>query len=254
MISVIIPAYEKTNEVLTCINSLRAYADNPYETIVQDDSSPSVNLCAVIPPEVASTERNETNQGFAGNCNRGATRAHLPILLFLNQDVFAVEQFSRGWDTAIIRAFDNPQVGAVGARLLFPDGAVQSAGGHVDGACQPVHRCLGWRNLNHPDIAEPRDVTWATGAALAVRKDVFERLGGFDTRYERGYWEDCDLCWRIREAGYTIRYEPRATFVHVVGTTGGSPFFVQNARRFKAQWVDTGKVQPEVWGVSARYW
>ena len=253
MISVIIPGYEKAVEVLTCLNSLRAYADRPAEYLVQDDASPSVNLCAVVPPEVASTERNPVNLGFAGNCNAGAARAHLPILLFINQDVFAVEQFSKGWDTAIVRAFDDPQVGIVGARLLFPDASVQSVGGVFDGASQPVHRCLGWRNLTHPEIAEPRDVTWVTGAALAIRKSLFETLGGFDTSY-RMYFEDADLCLRAREAGWKVRYEPRATFVHPVGSTGGSPHFLKNAQLFKSRWVDTGKVTPDVHSVTVRYW
>jgi O-antigen biosynthesis protein len=253
VISVIIPSYDNAVETLTCINSLRTFSDNPFECLVQDDASPHVNLCAVVPPEVASTERNAVNLGFAANCNAGAARAHLPILMFVNQDVFAVEQFSKGWDTAIKRAFDDPAVGIVGARLLFPDAAVQSVGGVIDGALQPVHRCLGWRNLNHPDISEAHDVTWVTGAALAIRKSVFEALGGFDTTY-RMYWEDVDLCLRAREAGWKIRYTPAATFVHPVGTTGGSPSFFSSAQLFKSRWVDTGRIKSEISSVNVRYW
>jgi O-antigen biosynthesis protein len=254
MISVVIPAFDNAVETLTCINSLRTFSDNPFECLVQDDASPHVNLCAVVPPEIASTERNAVNLGFAGNCNAGAARAHLPILMFVNQDVFAVEQFSKGWDTAIKRAFDDPTVGIVGARLLFPDAAVQSVGGVIDGALQPVHRCLGWRNLNHPDISEAHDVTWVTGAALAIRKSVFEALGGFDTVYERGYFEDADLCLRAREAGWKVRYTPACTLVHPVGTTGGSPNFLHNALTFKARWADTGRIAPDVHSVQVRYW
>jgi O-antigen biosynthesis protein len=254
MISVIIPAYDHPVEVLTCINSLRAYSGHPFELLVQDDASPHVNLCAVVPPEVASTERNPVNLGFAGNCNAGAARAHLPILLFCNQDVFAVEQFSQGWYSAIVRAFDDPKVGIVGARLLFPDGAIQSVGGVIDGALQPVHRCLGWRNLQHPDIAEPRDVSWVTGAALAIRRELFEALGGFDLAYSPSYFEDVDLCLRARELGWKVRYTPAATLVHPVGSTGGSPHFLRSAQTFKARWADTGRIVPDVYSVGVRYW
>jgi O-antigen biosynthesis protein len=253
MISVIIPAYDHPVEVLTCINSLRAYSGHPFELLVQDDASPHVNLCAVVPPEVASTERNPVNLGFAGNCNEGAKRAHLPILLFCNQDVFAVEQFSQGWYSAIVRAFDDPKVGAVACRTLFPDGSIQSAGGLFDAACSPYHRCLGWKNLAHPDIAEPRDVSWATGAALAIRQSVFEQIGGFDTNY-RMYFEDVSACLTIRELGYTIRYEPKATLVHPAGSTGGSPHFMHSAQTFRSQWVDTGKITPDTSAHVVRYW
>lgn len=253
MISVVIPAYQNAIEVMTCLNSLRAYADRAHQYIVQDDCSPSVNFCAVVPPEIADVERNERNLGFAGNVNRGVARAVCQYVALVNQDVFAVEQFSKGWDTAILKAFDDPGVAIVGPRLLFHDGAIQSVGGTVDGARQPVHRCLGWRNLNHPDITEARDVTWVTGAFLVIRRSVFEALGGLDTSYKM-YWEDVDLCLRVREAGWKIRYTPGATFVHPAGTTGGSPHFLASAQLFKSRWVDTGKIEPETSSVTVRYW
>lgn len=254
MISVVIPAYQNAVEVLTCLNSLRAYSGRPFQCLVQDDCSPSVNFMAVVPPEVADVERNPVNLGFAGNCNAGAARAKLPFIAFVNQDVFAVEGYSNDWYTAIVRAFDDPQVGIVGPRLLFPDGAVQSVGGMIDGARQPVHRCLGWRELRHPDIAEPRDVSWVTGAFLVIRREVFDALGGFDLVYSPSYFEDADLCLRAREAGWKVRYTPAATFVHPVGTTGGSPYFLRSARTFKERWADSGRIEPETAAVNARYW
>lgn len=253
MISVVIPAYQNAIEVMTCLNSLRAYADRAHQYLVQDDCSPSVNFCAVVPPEIADTERNPINLGFAGNVNAGVRRAVCQYVAMVNQNVFAVEQFSRGWDTAILQAFADPAVGIVAPRLLFQDGAIQSVGGIVDGARQPVHRCLGWRNLAHPDISEPRDVTWATGAFLVIRRSIFEALGGLDTAY-RMYWEDADLCFRVREAGWKIRYTPAATFVHQAGSTGGSPHFLASAQLFKSRWVDTGRIEPETSAVTIRYW
>jgi O-antigen biosynthesis protein len=254
MITVIIPSYDNVVETLTCINSLRMFSDNPYETLVQDDASPHVNLCAVVPPEIASTERNPVNLGFAGTVNAAFRRASkLPFVMLVNQDVFGVEQFSRGWDTAIKQAFSDPKVGAVACRLLFEDGSIQSVGGEFDAGCAPYHRCIGYKNLNHPDIAMPRDVSWATGAALAFRREVFEQIGGLDEAY-RMYFEDVAACLKVRELGYTIRYTPGATFVHPAGSTGGSPHFLKSTRTFKTQWVDTGKITPDVGAVKVRYW
>lgn len=252
MISVIIPAYNDVLSTLRAVNSLRAYSSRPVECLIQDDASPEREFKPYIPHEVASVERNADNLGFAGNCNAAATRAHLPILLFANQDVWAAG-VSDGWNTALVRAFRDPTVGVVAPRLLFPDGSLQSAGGVFDAVCQPVHRCLGWKNLDHREIAEARDVTWATGAALAIRASLFRQLGGFDEGY-RMYFEDVDLCLRVREAGFRIRYDPSITLIHQVGSTGGSLHFAASARQFKEKWVDSGKVKPEVFSVTVRYW
>lgn len=266
---VIIPAYERIADVLLCLNSLRAlqYAPRHYygefnsvpehrvAYHIQDDASPSVNFEPLIPREIASCTRNTQNLGFAGNCNLGgfeAIQQYQPdILLFCNQDVYATNERSRGWDAALLAAFDDPGVGIVAPRLLFPTGQIQSVGGVFDTYGQPVHRCLNWTNPRALDTAE--DVMWATGAALAVRVGLFAQLGGFDEGY-RMYFEDVDLCLRAREAGFRVRYTPACTLMHRVGSTGGSPHFAASARRFKAQWVDSGKVKPGTLQPTGRYW
>lgn len=256
-LAVIIPAYEKVADVLVCLNSLRALASDARVIgwHVQDDGSPSVNFPLVIPREVASCTRNERNLGFAGNCNLGvydALEHYKPdVLFFVNQDVYATTEWSRGWDTALLSAFDDPLVGIVAPRLLFPNGAIQSVGGAFDALAQPVHRCLGWTNPHACD--DPEDVEWATGAALAVRTNLFMQLGGFDESY-RMYFEDVSLCIRAREAGKLVRYEPRCTLVHTVGSTGGSPHFQASARRFKQEFVDSGRVKPGILQSVARFW
>lgn len=258
-LAVIIPAYNHVADVLTALNSLRALrACDDTVFHVQDDASPDANFPALIPPEVASVARNARNVGFAANCNAGAAQVlderAADVLLFCNQDVFAVPEWSQGWDTALLNAFADPTVGIVGARLLFPDGSVQNAGGVFDQFAQPVHRCLGWSNPRVGAPSEAADVDWTTGAALAVRADLFMRMGGFDERYARGYFEDADLCMRVQQVGARVRFTPDCTLIHRVGSTGGSPYFGQNARRFKAQWVDSGIVKAGRMTPTARYW
>lgn len=257
-LAVVIPAYEKVADVLTCVNSLRYYADGDVDIHVQDDASPSVDFRAVVPPCAASVERNEVNGGFAVNANAGiraAIRRYAPdVVVLTNQDISAVEGWSQGWNTALLNAFAGEQVGIVAPRLLFPDGAVQSAGGTWDALAQPVHRCFGWSNPNAEDCATAQDVPWATGAVLAIQVSLFDHLHGFDERYVRGYWEDVDLCMRAVDVGARIRYEPACTLVHRVGSTGGSAHFLQNALRFKQQWVDSGKVKPGTLRPVRRYW
>lgn len=257
-LAVIIPAYNHLPEIMHALNSLRALRTGDVAFHVQDDCSPEVSLPLCVPQEVASIGRNEANLGFAANANAGAWNAmelYQPdVLFFVNQDVYGVGEWSHGWDAALLAAFDDESVGVVGAQLLFPNGSIQNAGGEFDQLAQPVHRCLGWTNPRHPECNMRQEVEWTTGAALAIRANLFAELNGFDESYERGYFEDVDLCLRVRVAGYKVLYEPACTFIHPAGSTGGSPNFAQNARRFKAQWVDSGKVKAGRLMPTFRYW
>lgn len=255
-ISVVIPAYRNLQDVLTCLNSLQATASDfrAIQWIIQDDASPEIDFRLLIPPYVASVERNEVNKGFGGNCNAGAARAAGDIIVFCNQDIVADGNLSRGWDTVISAAFEDASVGIVGARLLFPDGKVQSAGGIFDAGCAPVHRCLGYSDLTNWEVNTPETVAWATGAFLAIRRELFQAVGRFDERYGQGYFEDVALCLKVRELGYKTWYEPRVSFVHKVGSTGGSPHFYQNAQLFRKEWVITNKIKPDLPVATVRYW
>lgn len=240
-LSVIIPAYNRPSELIDCINSLGAAGVCNNELIVQDDASPDFDLRKFVG---LWTERNAVNLGFAGNANAAAKRATNDVLLFCNQDVYATPERSQSWDAALLAAFDNPQVGIVGARLLFKNDAIQSAGGLFDATGLPYHRCLGYSNPDYEEVAVAREVDWVTGAALAIRRDLFERVGGFDERYVKGYFEDVDICMRVRALGFKVWYEPRCTLYHdKVGSSGGNPAnFAANALRFKVAWVDVNKV------------
>jgi GT2 family glycosyltransferase len=251
-LSVIIPAYNHLPDVMACLNSLRAFAQTGVEYLVQDDASPDYFGPAVIPPEIAACQRNAVNLGFGGNCNAGAARASGDVLMFINQDVYAVPDWSQGWDSAILSAFADRHIGIVGARLLFPDGGIQNAGGEIDGKCQPYHIGLGYSNPHHEEVSTPRPVSWTTGAALAIRRDLFEQASGFDPIYERGYFEDVDVCLKVRDLGFTVWYEPRCTLIHKVGQSGGNPHFMRNAYRFRERWANV--IEPDCHLIKERFW
>ena len=261
-LSVVIPAYNALEDVLTCLQSLQAFASRQVdiEFIVADDASPDVKYANLLPPCAAKVVTREVNGGFAVNANTGASFAEGDVILFCNQDIFAVaadaynRPLSVNWDITLMQAFDNPQVGIVGAKLLFPDGRIQSAGGSYDAHCQPFHRCLGYANHVYAECNTPEAVSWVTGAALAIRKPLFTAVGGFDEGYVRGYFEDVAICERAKECGATVWYEPRFQLVHKVGTTGGNPLFMQNAMRFHEQWVKSGKVKPDTHAIKANWW
>lgn len=252
-ISVIIPAYENLNEVLTCLNSLRATSQEfDVEYIVSDDSV-KIDMSSLIPPEVARVVKTSGKFGFAGNCNFGATHATGDILFFVNQDIVVPPGEHACWQSGIAEALHFKQIGLWAPMLLFPDGRVQSGGGFFDGHSQPNHYALGWSNPDSPRLIR-RPVTWTTGAAMAVRMQDFVALDGFDASYVGGYFEDVDLCLRIRRAGMDIAFDPGVRMIHHVGTSGGSPYFMQNAQLFKERWANDPLTKPETVSVYQGWW
>jgi GT2 family glycosyltransferase len=148
---------------------------------------------------------------FASMNNMGARHASGEVLVFLNDDVLPLDE---RWLAALAAQAVRPEVGVVGARLVYPGGAIQHAGmavGIGDGTGHPQRDTFGagywnWWNLT-------REVSAVTGACMAVRRAVFEQLGGFDTRFPVNY-NDADLCLRAREAGYQVIYEAAALLRH----------------------------------------
>jgi GT2 family glycosyltransferase len=249
-LSVIIPAYNQLDTVMRCIASVMRTTDQRYtEALVQDDASPDINLPSLIGP---ACQRNTKNLGFPGNCNAGAARATGDILLFLNQDVTITQP---GWDTRLREWFAIlPKMAIAGPTLLFPNGRVQSVGGAFDSKGQPYHVALGAQNPDWEPINTPRRVGWVTGAALAIRIEVWQALQGFDTVYGRGYFEDVDLCVRAQVSGFDVWHLPGIRMWHQVGSTGGNSQIMANAQVFKTRWVDTGVIEPDTHFVKERFW
>ncbi|MBV9747965.1 MAG: glycosyltransferase, partial [Acetobacteraceae bacterium] len=154
------------------------------------------------------------NLGYAAACNAGARVATAPLLLLLNSDVIPA---GPGWLGPLMAPFARSSVAAAGPKLLFDDGSIQHAGlffeRDEDGIWfnRHYHKGMprGWA-----DAAASRRVPGVTGAALLVRRALFERLGGVCEDYIIGDYEDSDLCLRIREAGGTILYVPEAELFH----------------------------------------
>ena len=229
------------------------------EIIVQDDASDNFNAAELIGPP-ASIAVNKCNFGFAGNCNAGAMRASGDVLLFLNQDTKARED----WFEPLMEMFDNPKVGIVGPKLLFAnnyfgqngktnqESSIQSCGGLYDGGKGPYHRYLGWAADDWRVNSRTR-VSWTTGAALAVRRELFYKVGGFDIAYERGYFEDVDLCEKVKAEGHEVWYCPNSIFEQSVASTGGIPahIFKANSLRFHERWND--KITPDTTAIHVNY-
>ena len=148
---------------------------------------------------------------FAAMNNLGAAAADGDVLLFLNDDVVPGRP---GWIDHLLAHLQRPEIGIVGAKLVYRSGAIQHAGivvGMADGAGHPGRRTFQndlWRWLNYT-----RDVSAVTGACMGIRRAVFAELGGFDSNFAFNY-NDVDLCLRARQAGYRVICEPHAVLKH----------------------------------------
>jgi glycosyltransferase involved in cell wall biosynthesis len=183
--------------------------------------------------------RNAQNLGFIGACNAGAELAAGEFVVFLNNDTTV----SPGWLDALLDTFvRHPDTGLAGSKLVYPDGRLQEAGGIVfaDGS--------GWNYGRFEDPAHPRfnfvrEVDYCSGASIALRRDLFLQLGGFDSHYAPAYYEDTDLAMRIRAAGLKVRYQPASVVVHHEGISSGTDlrtgvkaYQVSNHRKFLERW------------------
>ena len=155
------------------------------------------------------------NYGFAAACNAGATLATGRLLLPLNSDVVPA---MRGWLGPLVGAIDaSKRIGAVGAKLLYDDDSLQHAGLYfaqdADGAWHNHHFHKGYPR-DYPEANRARLVPGVTGAAMLLRRDAFQEVGGFTEDYIIGDYEDSDLCLKLRNAGFDIWYEPAAELYH----------------------------------------
>lgn len=219
IVSVVIPVYGHWEYTRRCLESIElSRTATPFEVIVVDDSSPDDSADRVAQCPGVRLVRTPRNLGFIGACNLGARHARGEFVMFLNNDT----EVRHGWlDQLVTVLEDHDDVGLVGSKLVYPDGRLQESGGIIwaDGT--------GWnygRNqpADRPWFQTVRDVDYCSGAALLVRRELFERIGGFDSRYAPAYYEDTDLAFAVRAEGFRTVVQPASEVVHHEGVSNGT--------------------------------
>lgn len=214
--SVIIPVWNGRPHLHACLDALLAQEPAGFEVIAVDNASAdgSGDLIEGRYPGVRLI-RNSDNLGFAGACNVGLRAAAGQVLVLLNQDT----QVFEGWLDALVSACQEPRIGVVGCKAFYPDReTIQHAGGRIEWPLgMSAH--LGSRQPDAEEWDRGRAVDYVSGAAMAFRRDVLDRVGMLDERFWPGYYEDADLCFRVREAGYEVWYTPDARLIHNESTT-----------------------------------
>lgn len=242
----LIPVYGELGTTWSCLRSLAEVpSGKSIEVIVANDRSPDRTSEMLARVRGIRTVENPENLGFLRTCNRAAREARGRYLCLLNNDT----RVTPGWLSPMVESFELfPRAGLVGAKLLFGDGRLQEAGGTVfrDGTTSHYGRR---KDPARPEYSFARRVDYCSAACALIPKALWEELGGFDEYYAPAYYEDTDLAFRVRRAGYEVIYQPATTVVHFEGLTHGkvkskgagkspSKHLTENREKFFERWSE----------------
>jgi len=193
-----------------CIDSILQNTEGDFEIIVVDNDSQdgTVKYLKSLSDKQIRVIFNKENTGFARGNNQGAKRAIGDILVFLNNDT----EVTRGWLLPLQNTLASKEISIAGPKLLYPDGKIQHAGVAFTDKGMPRHIYRRF-DSNFPPANRKKEYQAVTGACLAIKKEIFDRVGGFDEKYINGL-EDVDLCFKVRKSGFRVMYCPKSVVVH----------------------------------------
>lgn len=228
IISIIIPVYNNLQYTIMCLNAVEAHtSDNiDFQVVIVDDFSTDAieQILLTIAPDGLKKRlfmlRNKENLGYAKSVTEGIKKAAGNIILLLNNDIIV----TKGWIEALLSSLDKQDGDIIGSKLLYPNGAIQHAGGvfcydKMQSAANPYHIYRGFHS-NFIGVNKQRHFKWVTFACVMLTRRLFEDIGGFDNKFRNGC-EDVDFCIRAVEKGYSVLYEPGSVSYHLeCGTRG----------------------------------
>jgi GT2 family glycosyltransferase len=239
-VSVIVPTRDRAELLAQVLAGLFAATDYPdLEVVVVDNDSREPATHALFAAHADDARLRVLPVpgafNFSDLSNRGAVAATGAVLLFLNNDVEIVEP---GWLAEMVSLVLDPSVGAVGAKLLYPDGTLQHGGIVLGVGGVAGHSHLGLPGDEPGYFARmvlTQEVSAVTGACLAVRTEAFAEVGGFDAEHLAVAFNDVDLCLRLRAAGYRNVWTPHARLVHHESKSRGPEDTPEKRARFEAE-------------------
>lgn len=242
-VSAVVVNYKAGRVIGDCLKSLRSEG---VADIVVADNSPSPDAQSVV-GDLAEWFPTGGNYGLGGGTNRGASRTTGEYLLCVNPDV-TVEP---GAVKAMVDVLDgDPGVAIVGPLLENPDGTVYPSPRVFPGLLDSIgHAVIGLVKPDNPftrrykliDIdhgVSSADVDWVSGACFLMRRSAWDALGGFDESYFM-YAEDMDLCWRAKQAGWRVAFEPSARVVHIQGHSTAQAAYRMIVQHHRSLWKFT---------------
>ncbi|MFH1196288.1 MAG: glycoside hydrolase family 99-like domain-containing protein [bacterium] len=240
-VSIVIPVFNQLDYTRKCIDCIFKNTKPGFELIIVDNGSTdgTFEYLSSLGDKIRLI-RNEKNLGFAKANNLGVNAAVNPYILFLNNDT----EVQPGWLEPLLEiAGSDNNIGAVGSKLLFPDGRLQHAGVVIIEqrnkiSLLPRHVFMG-ENPSIVPINHPMYFQAVTAACMLVNKNDFHAVGGFDEAYWNGS-EDVDFCFKLQRAGKNIVYQPTSIVIHHESKSGKERIVAQpqNNKRLQETWSD----------------
>jgi GT2 family glycosyltransferase len=240
LVSIVIPTRDKRALLQTTLESIWERTDyDRYEIIVIDNQSTDPDAVRYLASIGSRCQVRQWTKPFNYSAlnNFGVRHARGEQLLFLNNDV---EVIHADWLTAMLEHAQRPEVGAVGAKLLYADGRIQHAGVVVgiNRAAANAFRSWPGATIGRPRLADlTRECSAVTGACMMVPRRVFDEVGGFDENL-RVVLNDVDLCLKIRQRGHLVVYTPHALLYHYEGSSRGRLHPPPEEKLFQERWSD----------------
>jgi GT2 family glycosyltransferase len=244
LVSIIIPTRDRIHLLRRCLAGiLERTAYRNVEVVVVDNASVEPETLEFLASCGARVVRDPEPFNFARLCNVGVRHTRGEHLLFLNNDA---EPCDAEWLSAMLELSQRETVGAVGAKLYYPDGRIQHLGivVGINGTAAQIFRGA---PADHPGYFGAayaiRECSAVTGACLMTRREVFETLGGFDETFAVNF-NDVDYCLRVRERGFRVVFTPYARLMHHEFATREREKWPPEAERFRRRWVEPAWVDP----------
>lgn len=226
MISIIIPFRDEAKMLMQCVESVvRKTVGAEYEIILVDNQSQEIQTEKFLAEfvqkysDLVKVLKYDKPFNYAAINNFAVAKANGEYIVFLNNDT---EVIADDWLVHMQSALDMDGVGAVGAKLLYANKTIQHAGVEIING-DVSHVYAGLQNNDDSDAVfnVQRSVVAVTAACMMMRKDVFQKMGGFDAENFGIAYNDVDLCLQLREIGLRVMYEPGAVLYHYESVTRG---------------------------------
>lgn len=237
LVSIIIPTRDKVDLLRTCIESLISRTTYPYYEILIIDNQSVEPVTLDYFSQIGADPRirilsYDAEFNFSEMNNMAVEQASGAYICLLNNDIEVVEP---EWLCEMMRYAVRDNVGAVGAKLLYPDGSIQHAGVVVGigGAAGHAHRFLPAEQRGYFDRAHVAHyVSAVTAACLVVEKRKFQLVGGLDAEHFQVAFNDVDFCLKLEQAGWRNVYVPQAALIHYESKSRGSDMLPKNLDRY----------------------
>ncbi len=242
LVSIVVAVRDQFALTMRCLRSIAEHRPRtPFEIVVVDDASSDQTVLLPLVAEGVRVIGNEENAGFLRSVCTAVASTSAPYVMLLNNDTAVHE----GWlDHLVDTMAQDPGAGIVGSKLLNEDGTLQECGGLV-WRMGDAHNCGRNESPDRPEHCMLREADYVSGASLLVRRSVWDAVGGFSPEFSPGYYEDTDLCFKARAAGWRVLVQPASIVTHREGGTAGrdgvpgtmKAFQARNQRLFRAKWA-----------------